>query len=77
MIPTERCNWLVAMYLTNMSLDKAQEFKDALHICPTWKIANKIYCKYLARDLNKPIAIFRAEMGRRKSKIAVLTVHTC
>ena len=62
-IPTERYDWLVSKCLTNMSPEKSAEFKDALHICPTWKVANKICYEYLDHDLNEPIAIVRADLG--------------
>ena len=67
-IPTERCDWLMAMCLTRISHDKAQEFKDALHICPTWKVANIIYYEYLDYNLNKPIVILQGKMGGSKSR---------
>ena len=41
--------------------------KAALHICPTWNLANKICCKYLNNDLQTPIADLCEGRGTSKA----------
>ncbi|EJK59500.1 hypothetical protein THAOC_20264, partial [Thalassiosira oceanica] len=40
-----------------MSPEQQQEFKDAIHICPTWSQANRKSFDYLNDALTEPIAI--------------------
>ena len=46
--------------------DYVAELNNALHICPTWKVAKTISYDYLQNNLTEPIANLRAKMGTNK-----------
>ena len=54
--------WVHDKCLDKMSPEQKQEFKDAIHICPTWKQANRKSFDYLNDVLKEPIAIVRAKL---------------
>ena len=59
--------WVHAKCLDKMSPEQQQEFKDAIHICPTWSQANRKSFDYLNDALTEPIAIVRAKLTTNKS----------
>ena len=57
------CTFLLSKCIANMDPQERARFNDALEICPTWEVANKISYKHINDDLDTPIAIVRAEIG--------------
>ena len=53
--------------MENLSVDKRETFTNAIHLAPTWKIANGVLVDYLNNKLDRPIAKLRAKLSSRKS----------
>lgn len=60
-------HWVHSKCLSKMSPQQRDHFNDAIHICPTWKLANKQSFDYLNERLSSPIAIVRAKLTTCKS----------
>ena len=73
------CKWMISKCHDAIDLNELATFNNALHICPTWKVANRIFYHYLQNDLTEPIAILRAELGTNKEngKTVVPKVMSC
>ena len=59
---------LESRFLENLTKAERLKFKHALHLCPTWKIANAIVYDYLKDDMTTPIAKVRARMSSKRKK---------
>ena len=57
---------LESQFEENLTDEELLKFKHALHLCPTWKIANAIVFDYLKDDMITPIAKVRAWMTSKK-----------
>ena len=64
-----------------MDAQERAMFNDALEICPTWEVANKISYKHINDDLDTPIAIVRAEIGTKnccaRGNVMPITTPIC
>ena len=63
---SDDAKWVWDKCLDNLTDQQRKDFSDAIHICPTWKIANKQSFNYLDKHLTSPIAIVRAKMTTSK-----------
>ncbi|EJK54504.1 hypothetical protein THAOC_25863, partial [Thalassiosira oceanica] len=66
-LTTDDMQWVYDKCLDKMTPQQKAQFKEAIHICPTWKQANRKSFEYLNYVLTAPIAIVRAAMLTNKA----------
>lgn len=55
--------WMISKCHDTLEPNIVTDFDNVIHICPTWKTANKTSYDYLQKYLTEPIVILRAQMG--------------
>ena len=52
--------------MENLSVEERETFTNAIHLAPTWKIANEVLVAYHNNTLDGPIAKLRAKLNSNK-----------